>query len=824
VREVLLRSEIPLADPVVTVDTKLKATRARTWKQGASVFLLLEDDVGVDIGAYAFRSDRAVIRIDVEETPGRKINNLSIYLDNARPKFGNTSVWAQAPRLLVTASTVGNIDLSTNLLREESAEGETLVMAAEDRIDRHLAAVAQPTLGVPPGHLFDPTAEARRQATHAQIARTLDQQQAAAIAALEQSLPKPPPPLAPGAGAGATPTRPPGPGPAAPGSVAQVPGGAGAPISTQPQTQPGGGPALVGTPVEGLAPIMPRRGVLTFNAKKVIYEAGDKQEKCVVLMGNVNFFYSSEDKKQTTDIRAENGVVFLESSGDEKVTGNQVSAAKVRGIYLEDNVIITDGNYTVRAPRVYYDLGLNKALLLDAVFYVYDDLMDLSAYVRAKEMRQVARSVWTARHAVMTTTEFAEPEFSVSASKVTVTQEPRPETGSGGAGTGAASAPGSSGAAAGAGGSGGSGGKPITHVESVNNVPRFEEFPIFYWPYAAGDAEKTALSSLTMGVNTDSGYTTHSTWDLFVLSGQDKPQGVDLLGHADLEGKHGPSTGLDLGYVRPDYYGSLTGSVLPDDSFRDRIGGRNDVLFNDETRGYTIWQHRQYLPDDWQVTLEVHKVSDPTYLEEFHRELAENSGSFDTSIYAKKQEDSWAFTAFVSGDIDNFTPQTTVLQAPGYRVDKLPELGFYEIGTSFWDNRLTYYSENRVSRMRIIPGNDTPASRGFTDAQSLALFDIPASTSFAERAQDENLPNDYRLRLDSRHEIDAPLKAGTLDASPSTTSPCPWRKPTRARRGGGAVWARGCTPRSRVRMTALTCPCSTYTGFGTSSSQVSMPS
>jgi hypothetical protein len=41
-------------------------------------------------------------------------------------------------------------------------------------------------------------------------------------------------------------------------------------------------------------------------------------------------------------------------------------------VYLEDNVIATDGVYTVRSPRVYYDLARNKAVLLDAVFFTWE--------------------------------------------------------------------------------------------------------------------------------------------------------------------------------------------------------------------------------------------------------------------------------------------------------------------------------------------------------------------------------------------------------------------------------------------------------------------
>jgi hypothetical protein len=502
------------------------------------------------------------------------------------------------------------------------------------------------------------------------------------------------------------------------------------PAAIQPQTQPGGAQADA---------IMPSAGVLRFHANRIIYEAGakDNPEKPVVLMGQVALSYDSDDHKQKLDITAENAVIFVDTGGG-PAGGQTAPASKVRGIYLEDNVVISSGTYTVRAPRVYFDLALNKALLLEAVFYTYDDTVGVSAYIRAQEMQQLARSVWVARRAVVTTSEFAEPQFSVAADKLTLTQEPRP-----------------------------GGGKPIDHISAVNNVVRVGAAPIGYWPYMAGDADKTAMQSLSMGVNSQAGLEIHSSWDMFALTGQPNPDGVGLIGHADLEGRHGDSTGLDLSYNRPQMTGTLSGSVLPDDNFNDQIGGRNEVKFNDSTRGFVSWEHRQFLADNWQVSLEINKVSDPTFFEEFRPELAWDTPPLTTSIFAKKQEDGWAFTFLASNDLNTFTPEMPVLQAPGYTVDKQPELGFYNVGESFWHNRLTYFGENRVSRMRIITGSDSPATRGFTDAQALQLFGVPsADTSFADRLAAENLPADYRTRLDSRHEIDAPTKLSIFDLTP----------------------------------------------------------
>jgi hypothetical protein len=682
--------------------------------------ILLDGDVTVAIGNYAFRADRAVVRIDLENLPGRRVKDLCMYLDNARPRDGTSAVWARAPRLLVTASTTGNVDLAVNLVQDQPAAGDPLVLAAEGRINRYLAALSAPVAELP-ATAFQPDVQdqARRDANHLALAQATAQRQAAdQRAALAAMPPIPAPPPLPTTTAPAI--QPPLP----------LEEGRG---EGRPTTAPAPPPAFAADTA-----IMARAGVLRYHADKILYDAGAKgdKEKVAVLMGHASFSYQSDDHRQLLDIKAENAVIFL-TGADSPVSGNEVSATKVQGIYLEDNAVVSNGNYTVRAPRVYFDLARNKALLLEAVFYTYDETIGVSAYVRATRIREVARDAWVARHAILTTSEFAEPQFSVAADTLTMTQNPPP-----------------------------GGGKPVTHITAGNNVFYAGDVPVGYWPYMAGDAEKTAMQSLSFDVNSTAGAETHSTWDLFTLAGQTAPQGVSLIGQADLEGRHGGAVGTDLTYTKPQMTGSFTSYYLPNDDFLDRLGGRNDVKFDDATRGFFSWEHRQYLPDNWQVSLEVNKVSDPTFLEAFYPQRADDAKPDETSFYAKKQEDDWAFTFLSSYDINTFVPQSTVLQSPGYTVDKLPELGFYNVGDSFWHDRLTYYGENRLSRMRIRSGSDTPALSGFTEAQSQQLFDMPADTSFDQRLAAEGLPSDYRLRLDSRHEVDAPLKASIFDITP----------------------------------------------------------
>ena len=155
----------PLTDPVVDAEAHFGADQAVSWADGRNRMLLLNRGVSVKIGSYGFRAQRAVIRIDQQQHPGQMVvRHLWIYLDQAQPLQGLGPVDAQAPRLLVTASTTGRIHLATDLLEpQNTAVDDPLVTDALDRFNRHQATVTKKLLDLPTGK--------RPQDEHAQALR-----------------------------------------------------------------------------------------------------------------------------------------------------------------------------------------------------------------------------------------------------------------------------------------------------------------------------------------------------------------------------------------------------------------------------------------------------------------------------------------------------------------------------------------------------------------------------------------------------------------------------------------------------------------------------
>ncbi|NBC10285.1 MAG: LPS assembly protein LptD [Planctomycetes bacterium] len=684
-----------LAEPIVSAEAVFRGQRATAWREGSTRFLLLEGDAGFDLGLYRFRAERAVVRVDPEALPGRTVNHLTIYLDETSSRREGATVHAEAERLLVTAATTGGLAVETDLFEEaEAAPDDPLVADAADRVQRHRLAMARPL--IEPGELpdyepgDDPVRTARREAIR-------QENRIGEVKIVEPSDDERP-------------------------GVGVRPG-----ARDDPREEPSG--------------ILPTRGVVRFNADRVVYEqANEQRDAALMLIGDVKVFYTDYDQDRTVSLVAQRVVIFMadrERRGNPPApaVGREVAASAVAGVYLEDNAIITDGRYTVRAPRVFYDIEQNKAVLLEAVMFTDDLERQVPLYVRADVLRQTSADTFEARNARFTTSEFAEPHFAIGAQRVTIDRRP------------------------------GVDGQPRNLVTAEKGSLQWYEQPILPLPKVKGEPGQIPLKRISVGAD-NNGARVQTRWDLFSLSGRQAPEGVELYGDVDYRGDHGPALGLELDYELPTFFGNARGYFLPIDDGTDEIGDRNDIEQDNEQRGFFQLQHRQYLDYGVELSLEGAYVSDETFLEEFFRGEAHSAKDYETSVYLKKQENEWALDLYARYDLNEFTPQLTTLQTPGYTVARAPELRYFRQGTPLFDGLINWYTENRVGALKLQVGDDEPADRGFTNADSLRFFGIANTTSFDDAADAAGLPGDWIARGDTRHELTLPLDFGPLDVTP----------------------------------------------------------
>jgi len=383
--------------------------------------------------------------------------------------------------------------------------------------------------------------------------------------------------------------------------------------------------------------------------------------------------------------------------------------------YFEGHVSIHRGRQTIRASQIYYDFQHDQALIINAKIKTFSTTRNIPVYYYAKEVRELARGIFTSQSAWMTTCEFAHPHYEMGATQMTLVdltpeaEEPAPaeeET-------------------------------PLNRrVRFVgqNVQTRVRHVPVVWWPRLAGDLEEgdTALRTIRIENSTNRGTGVVSQWHLFKLLGLErKPPGYNFYLDADYWSERGPGIGVEGKYNRENYYGQFLSYFLRDLG-KDSIG-QTDVEPEQQDRGRVLWRHRQYLPQNWEFTGELSWITDPAFLNEFYEYEDETEKAQETLLYLKKQVDDQALTILASKRLNDFYTRT----------DFLPQVGYNMIGRSLLDDHLTYFQDSEVAYARYRPRERTAL-----------IGEIPERGSSGE------------LVADTIHELDLPLRIGPVGVVP----------------------------------------------------------
>lgn len=340
----------------------------------------------------------------------------------------------------------------------------------------------------------------------------------------------------------------------------------------------------------------------------------------------------------------------------------ELSTGRVQSAYLEGDVLLSWGERTIRADRLYINFENDRALILDAVLFMPAPGRDIPIYVRAEQIRQYSRREWTATHARISTSEFYTPHYHIGASKVEfIDRTPRRVSGE-------------------------ELGPQAGTFKAYHTTFNIGGFPVAYWPYLQGDLEEeiSPLRRARIGYSGDFGLEMETAWDLFSLLGLARPQGFEATLQLDYYTERGPGVGVNLDYERDNYFGLFRGYYVRDEG-TDNLGRLRDDLEPDTpNRGRATWRHRQYLPDDWQLTLEASYISDRNFLEEWFEKEFDEGKEQETLVMLKKQRDNWAFTLLANFHILDFVSETEHLPDATFRLLGQPVGG---VGTWFSENR-----------------------------------------------------------------------------------------------------------------------------------------
>jgi hypothetical protein len=497
-----------------------------------------------------------------------------------------------------------------------------------------------------------------------------------------------------------------------------------------------------GEPAEPLGIEAPRifssGGVFFFSAGERATIERAEDANLVTLTGGV--VLQHEAPGRVMEMTARRAVLFL-APGPLSETLGRLDVADVTGIYLEGGVRVSDGQYTLRSPAVFYDVREDRALLLDAVFNTYDRRLRMPLTMRAGVIRQEAANRFSAERAVYANTAFATPQLAIGTGRMTISQKQHDD------------------------------GEQSNTVDARHITLRAGGVPFFYWPWFRGDPERFPLRSIGIEDSNRTGTAFLTSWDPFTLLGIDPPDGVTATADLDYYADRGVGLGGRLSWDRPRMSGLLRGYVLPEDNGTDVMRNGAEIEREGETRGFAILEHRwQFLPE-WTLLLNGFHASDEAILPALFRDVGVNDEELTTRAHLRRLENDTAITLEAKGLTTDFIPNEHLAQSPGYAVDKLPEIGIAKIGDDLLDDLapgwLTHTWNADASRMRLRFQEITPASIGLRNrAQANRAFGVGPNDPIADAARDAGLNESFVNRFDTRHELSTKFNLGPVHVSP----------------------------------------------------------
>jgi hypothetical protein len=716
---------LTLAAPPQSGEIRLQANRAAVWIEGTGVDatspgtqrLFLRGDVRVNLGLFSFAAAQAVVWLErVGPVPAidpaqpdkpapPSVWQVAIYFDRVGEGAAEHGATQSGDRLLVTGVIRGELALRADALTQ-SRPDETLLTEGEARFGNYLRSLVAPQAR--PG---DTT-----------------------------SIPLPPP-------VGIAPVE--GLGPMRPGLMR--PYEPNSPYARAPIPSPAQiASAQPAAPAEP-TPIFTGRGSITIAAGEPTLIPGKGDEETVLqITGGVTVQYADPAANRSLQISAQRAIVYF--APGELTDLFRATEDRVLGIYVEGDVVATDGRFTLRGEQVFYDVKANRAYVADAVFWTYDQTRGMPLYVRAKALRQTAANQVEGDRVTLANSSFFTPHFSMGARTLTVTREEA-----------TADTP------------------ARTMVRGSDLTLQAGRLPFFYWPSFSGDADRFPLKEIGFENSSDSGAGIKTRWDIFGLVGQDAPPGTrfDLLLDAFLD--RGIGLGTDSQWTNSNSKGEGLAYIVPDDDGRDTLSSGEKRERDNDTRGLLLGEHTWKLDRTWALQLEGSYASDENFVDAYYDTLAETRREFASSAYLKATDSNSLFGLLAKGSFNNFVINEYLLQSQGYSVDKLPEATYFRTADDpLWfvaPDWLNWSQEWRVGMMAFNLNEKTPGQHGYSTIPAAnaafgpGAFGIPGFAVGPNQRMDLALNNrgyreDSTARFDTRHDLSAPFKLGPVNFTP----------------------------------------------------------
>ncbi len=461
-----------------------------------------------------------------------------------------------------------------------------------------------------------------------------------------------------------------------------------------------------------------------------------RDEWVAVVDSGVNIIIDGLDQFGTVDVSADRVVIFTSGVEEPDLTGQSLQNDETpMQIYLEGNIVFRQGNRIVQANRMFYDVNNEVGIVLNAEILTpvpnYRGLLRLKAEV----LEQTGRDRFVARDAYLTSSRLGRPGYRMASGDIyfednqfpafdLATGEPvlDPETGE----------------------------QVVQHerlATSFNNFIFVGEVPVFYWPVLATNLENPQFYIDRIRFKNDQIFGTQLLVDFSpfeILGITNPPAGVDWDASVDYLSDRGLGLGTRLSYSRmnlfdiPGPYSGFVDAWGIKDHGLDNLGaGRMNLIPEKDYRGRVLGRHRQFLPNDIQLTAELGLISDRNFLEQYFENEWDEFKDLTTGIELKQTRDNRSLSLFGDVRLNEFFTQT----------QWLPRLDHYWIGQPLLQDTFTYFGHSQIAYANMKTASP------------------PSPINPSEVAQFRLLPwevNARGERIVSRHEIDFPFNVGPV--------------------------------------------------------------
>ncbi len=466
-------------------------------------------------------------------------------------------------------------------------------------------------------------------------------------------------------------------------------------------------------------------------------------EQIAILSGGIKLNVDSPQPDGRPDpnaieLAADSMVVWTEPTDVENLTQigerYQNHTAPLQ-VYLEGNIVIRQGDKTLRAQQAYYDVRETRALLIDADVKMRMPGIETPIRIRANRIRQLNPGTYHAQGAWLSGSYFGKPGYRLESSDIFF--EPRivnPIVHANGGWTDPVTGEHDDGV--------------INWITTLESTFYIEDTPVGYLPYISSPAENPHLPITKVAAKSDNifGPSLQTVWNPFHLFGRDTPEGLQMGLMLDIYGRRGPGIGLEGTYQGSDMFGmndrhraEYLGYYVHDDG-RDTMGlDRQDLEPHDPNRGRIFLRHRhEFLDQDLFVNAELGYVSDRNFLESYYENEFDRDKDNETLLYAQQNFDSnWSWGVLGRPQVNEFENNT----------QWLPKGDLYGLSQPLLDGWLTWT-------------NHTSAGYG-----SLNPADAPGDPRDVFNPLPYVSPSQGAVAM-SRHELAAPLNLGPLVFSP----------------------------------------------------------